>query len=673
VSWLNPSILWLLALALAPLLLHLVLRQKVRRVMFSAVRFLASAGHDVLVRRRWLEWLLAGVRTVCIVLLVAGFARPFFAGGREDAAAVGSRAMLVVMLDVSRSMSRGSVFSEALDRAQRIINENGADRDIRIVTFSDAGSVSIRDARDAGEAMEILRQASPGGAGTDIVAALTRTISSLGAGRDGQVHLVSDLQATAIERRGELPHLPHGFSMHVHAVGGNIPADSLFVSGKDAFLEIQPGENNLVTTVRIANRGRAGEADVELRLNDKPISTRRVRLPQNGQTTVDLRATIAEPGEYAGCIIVKGPPPLLDGDDRFHFVVRVVEKIRVAVINGHPARDPAQDAAFYVAAALGAGADSPFRAETFEKLPADPSPWNAVVLAAVERLPEPDIERLARYVDRGGGLIVSVGPGMDIAAFNASLGRLLPARLRGIAAEGERLLVAADRTHPLVRNVTPGGRGDFGREGFRSVYELKDSQDAHVILRFDDGRPALLEKTSGAGRILMFAGCLDRRTGNFPLRAIFVPFMREAVRSLCGGRQRSCEIVLGAPLRLPAGVRLARPDGSTAGGDAEVTLASITQPGIYRLISRDGEQLHAVNGDAAESDLRPAVAADVERAVSPAQSVEIRATASGIERVLSPAGRQQAERRWNIGWWCVLAAAVLTLAELWLAGIVSEK
>ena len=77
-----------------------------------------------------------------------------------------------------------------------------------------------------------------------------------------------------------------------------------------------------------------------MRADGKELTSKRALLPQNGDTVVSLTTTIREMGEHAGEIVVSGAPPAaalpvaLKGDDRFFFVVRVVDKLSIAIVNG---------------------------------------------------------------------------------------------------------------------------------------------------------------------------------------------------------------------------------------------------------------------------------------------------------------------------------------------------
>ena len=104
-GWTNPALLGWLAVAVAPLLIHLLSRRRYRRTEWAAMRFLAAAMRESRRRLRLEQLLLLLVRTLIIVLLVLAVADPyvqssalFFTGG-------GERTHRIFVLDGSYSMA----------------------------------------------------------------------------------------------------------------------------------------------------------------------------------------------------------------------------------------------------------------------------------------------------------------------------------------------------------------------------------------------------------------------------------------------------------------------------------------------------------------------------------------------------------------------------------------
>src|SRR5277367_1930263 len=100
--WLNPLLLAGLVALAAPVLIHLLMKVKGRRMPFSTVRFFAKAqgSRD---RNKIRHWLLLFLRLLLLALLVSAFARPFWPVSQVEAAQPKARSVLI-LLDCSASM-----------------------------------------------------------------------------------------------------------------------------------------------------------------------------------------------------------------------------------------------------------------------------------------------------------------------------------------------------------------------------------------------------------------------------------------------------------------------------------------------------------------------------------------------------------------------------------------
>jgi len=99
-----------------PLILHLLNRERARRLIFSTVRFI-QMSHQTNVRRHKLKrLLLLLMRILMLALLGLAFARPFFADAPEIIQKTGGKRNAVIVLDTSYSMQYEDVFENAKKR-----------------------------------------------------------------------------------------------------------------------------------------------------------------------------------------------------------------------------------------------------------------------------------------------------------------------------------------------------------------------------------------------------------------------------------------------------------------------------------------------------------------------------------------------------------------------------
>jgi hypothetical protein len=190
----------------------------------------------------------------------------------------------------------------------------------------------------------------------------------------------------------------------------------------------------------------------------------------------------------------------------------------VLVINGDARTVSREDEAYFLELALKASDRS---TTVMTALPDDVAPgalsnYNVVFLANVA---DPSVAlagALTRFVNAGGGLFLSVGSKVDTTVWNERLALLLPqplsltrtaAALPGQAA-GETVddrpaarLLPLDRRHPMLATFPARGEGIASARFFKFLLlePVPDTAGASVILRYETGAPALVEKTVGQG------------------------------------------------------------------------------------------------------------------------------------------------------------------------------
>src|SRR6185503_16475382 len=102
-SFLAPAFLAALAAIGIPVIIHLINRERKVVVEFPSLMFLQRIPYRSVRRQKLRHILLLAMRCLAIALLVAAFARPFFAKRVSAIATTGAR-VVVILLDRSASM-----------------------------------------------------------------------------------------------------------------------------------------------------------------------------------------------------------------------------------------------------------------------------------------------------------------------------------------------------------------------------------------------------------------------------------------------------------------------------------------------------------------------------------------------------------------------------------------
>jgi hypothetical protein len=655
-SFLAPVFLAGLAALAIPVLIHLANRPRKEVVEFPSLMFLEMIEYQASSRRRLRDLVLFALRVLALVLVVAAFARPYL--DRPDAPAMapdGGREV-VVLLDRSASMG----VDDRLDRARAAVAEvaEGLRRgDRATLILFDHGATSANRATDQPPILRRAADTVEAGAGATRFAPALRLAQSILSGSPlprREAVVISDFQRAGWDPSAVSP-LPVGTELRLVPVGAE--ADNVFVADVEFGRERFSGRDRARISARVATRGGGGEVDVELSIDGRTLQTRTVQVEPGGVETVGFDPVTVPDRPARG--VVRAGSDALPADNAFHFVLSSSRSLRVLVVR------PRSGAAPYLARALEVGPEHRIATVTADRMDREVLADVDVVVLDGADLAETDA--LTSFVDAGGGLIVALGPRSRAGTWNDA--GLLPGSLGGTRDASRGVLLAGIRhAHPVFEPFRESG-GLTGARFYR-YRELEPDGEAEVLARFDDGAPAVVTGSVGAGRVVALASTFDGVWNDLVLQPGFVPLVHRLVRHASGREAAPAWRTVGD--LLDAGTMLAvRSEGSqssTGGGAGPVLLTPgdeavavtpqmlhpLQQPGFYEL--RDprsgGDPLPvAVNMDRRESEpalLEPEV---VREAIAATEAATVTASFAPEDQ----------ERRQAL-WWYFLAGAFLMMA-----------
>ncbi len=601
----HPALLIAIIAAILPVLIYLLTRDRVRVVPFSTLRFFAGDSARLVRRKRWLETLLLAMRALLIAMIVVAFARPFL---RESANAGDARELdeaVVLLLDVSQSMSRPGAWDAAVNHA-RDAADSGA---ISLVAFDSTPQV-LAHFTDASTVRARLPAISPGASGTNLVAALRKADELLNqvAANKKRIVLVSDLPRAGFTVHAAGWKLSPGVSLEIHSVS---PPSTPPVAIVEADFP-QSLVNNRAPqpiTVRIANFTDETVTDiaVELAIPGQETRTRTLTIPANARVTAGFRAVFTQPGDHPGTLTLTAsaaPAGLL------YLNPHVMPRIGVTILAPDDEIGRRDGAAFFLSKAIRPSAESPFALRTVatSSHTIDLSDASVLILADVPALSPSLRQAVADFHRRGGGILLMPGARTQPQAFSDAFGDFAPCRLRRVidARESRRgdaraIITRVELEHPVFEVFQPPHNGDFSTVAISRYWEVTDSQLARVPLRLDDGRPFMLEKSSpGVGSCVLLTSPADPSWNNLPQRAIFLPLLHQTLRHLAVRAERPTACEVGQALSIPDGMTLRDPSGTTHDGAAIIA----TVPGHHTLLDENGQNtfVYAVNTPLSEFD-----------------------------------------------------------------------
>jgi hypothetical protein len=615
-SFANPYFLFALAGAAAPVLIHLLTRDRIQHATFPTLRFFAKRAKLVVRRKKFQELLLLLLRVALAALLALAFARPFLGTKAVDTRHEFSTARVVVA-DVSGSMRRPGL-PEALKKETRdaVQSLSGSEDAGALISFADTPKVEAGFGDNNASLKAAVETVTPGYGGTNIAEALRKANELLRGVRAKQkeIVLVSDLQRGGWNYfKGDWK-LAGDVKLTIRALKPTDAGSGLGIVEMSApnslVLDKQPSS----IAVRVANYTDQprDKVDVTLLLDGKTADAQQVNIRANGTVAVRFRHVFDTPGDNPGSVVVGAA----DSGNAVYFNARTIPRIPVLLIDGHPSDDPQKDAAFFLAKALVPMDQSPFVVKTLtpdQVAPANVAAATVVILANVGQVPALVADALEALLARGGGVLFLPGDQEKPETFNAQFGRIAPCKLRQILqarpANGETAesLTRIDFNHPIFDVFALPHHGDLTLPKFARYWETTDTQLSRVLARFGDGRPAILEREIGKGVSMALVSAIDSDWNDFARQSVFVPFVHQTVRYLAVQTGQQTTYASGDLLPLPDGDTLRDPQGQPhSAPDAGAGKPGVyaTQPGFYPVLNKAGAQdfCYAVNGNLAEGN-----------------------------------------------------------------------
>jgi Aerotolerance regulator N-terminal len=522
------------ALAALPVILHLFMRQTPKHVIFPALRLIRERQKQSKKRMRIKNWLLLLARMAVIAIMALALGRPSL----YSQVPLGSESQPTAMgLVFDTSLSMGYIerdktrLDEAKDRARELLAK-----------LPDSSQVFVVDSADPPVPVGM----SPAAALKRIESLTVRAVNRPLNSAMGQVYAaVADCDRplrvvyvlTDLCRTSWLPNRPAEGLEQVERLkkkkGSRIVTFILGVAPKEvtnvALDTAEPSSTVAIQGEPIEIRGRlrsegtkATTRVVEFTVDGKKKDEKTVQIPPKGVVEVNFMALPRGEGNlHQGKIKLSGAPDPFAVDDERFFSFRVRPPLKALLVYDDPYE------AYFVAAALdpnpGASALRPVHVEkvTAKELGArhngNLQDFAAVFLLNVKRLEEADWLALTRYVHGGGGLVVAPGHLSEPENYN-SASQLLPGQLAAaphIASPPTNMSRVTNLTHPLFERYGQDLATVLARPPVYKYWPIRGEAGAGLVLvRFDDGAPALLERTfkgPKVGKVLLWTLPLSRR------------------------------------------------------------------------------------------------------------------------------------------------------------------
>lgn len=577
------------ALAAIPVIIHMVMRQRPKHVMFPALRLLKARHKQTTRRLRIRQWALLASRMAVICLMALCLARPTC----NTTAPLGESnvpAAIALVIDTSLSMQWTDArnrdrLTEAKEMALRVVKETPITSQIFLIDSAEPIETPPMSPATAESRIKSLALKPDNHTLNAAIEAGYKSVQQSDRPRK-EVYVLTDLTTHSLDLDKPLVRPQNSdaekekkSSVQIYVIRLNAAEQSNVGLRRVSFdsTAAVAGEP-LDIRLEITNQGPATTRILELWLDGRKREQKAFELSANSDQEIMMRTPPMDQGRdglHQGEIRIRDDDPM-PFDNTAYFTVHVKPSVRVLVVT-----DLEQDALFISEAldpvrgenAGALGLSRPFRVEVARlsqldaRLKAPTDRPQVVILNNVATVSEQLWTQLNLSVRSGLGLCVALGDRTKTDSFSSPTARqLLPADpvqlVAGKPAEPWSL-VKPDANHPIFAQYAEELRTELSTVPiFRYEKIARAESGTRQLLEISDGGPALVERIfdgSIAGRVLLWSFPLARRPSSndpaswndFPRSWSFVQVMNRMTAYLSNTTDETTMVEAGRDMSLP--------------------------------------------------------------------------------------------------------------------------
>jgi len=323
-TFLFPSVLWLLSLILIPILIHLFSFKKKKTFFFSNLTFLKKIEHKNKSIRNFKNIVLLVLRCLIFSSLIIAFAQPISNNKKSN-----KEELNIIFIDNSFSMSKqgieGELLSQSKEKAKKLINNSKHGNKFKIITNENKLSYPSLNKNEAIDYIdEITYEPIPRKIAT-IINSFDKKEKII-----NHFYLFSDFQ----KNTSNLEEINPDSSIYISAIklspnnSNNIYIDSIWFT-KPFHLSQENQELN----IKIKNSINEDLKNIELSIKLKKLNRKLyINLPKKKSKIISLKYVETEKEFNQGTIIINDENCTFDNN--YYLSYRITKKSPILIING---------------------------------------------------------------------------------------------------------------------------------------------------------------------------------------------------------------------------------------------------------------------------------------------------------------------------------------------------
>ncbi len=521
-TFLNPFVLFGLAAAAIPILLHLLNLRKLKTVEFSTLRFLKELQKTSIRKLKTQQIILLILRTLIVIFSVLAFSRPTI---KSTLPSIGTHAKssIIIVLDNSLSMDitdeDGNRFSKAKKLTSEILGALEEGDEMAFIPLSSLIKNRKRSfSRNFAWLKEEIDQCSVNPATVSLNDGLRAAQGLLDASLhvNKEIYILTDLQQQEIhsleidsiklfDDKTSVFLLPSSESNN--SIDQNISIDTaIFISrvyAKDKPVELQ-------TKLYNSSASDAKGIIVSVLFNGERVAQRTVDIAAGSNVNISLQGIPHTTGLIKGEIQIEND--VLESDNHRYFSFIISSAPKVALIGNQLETDFISLSIAPHASLLKSYSANQSASVHFED-------FDLLILATT--LSQTEMQRIDAYIQNGGSVLFFPSSTESIAVqqqFFSGMG-LGPIIFQEFSESNPGICISADRQHPILQGVFKGFNSESGLGDSPKIIKALCSQAGQSIISMQGGS-FLNEIRRGEGKAMYCAVPPSPEWSSFPFTGL---------------------------------------------------------------------------------------------------------------------------------------------------------
>jgi hypothetical protein len=542
-TFLNPFVLFGLAAAAIPILIHLLNKRKLRTIEFSTLTFLKELQKNQMRKITIRQWLLLLLRMLMIIFLVLAFSRPALKG---HFGTLGSHAKtsLLIILDNTASMElhneKGKYLDQAKEKAQQVISLMQEGDDAAVIRLSELPVLTMQTlSHDKQKLQSIIEETSVSVIHHTVEDALRAGAAMLQQSKNfnKEVFILSDGQLTTLrsaavnktpnERMFEPTTKFYHFTL-ASASQQNVGIERITIP--PTLLQVQ---KPVTVSAVIKNYGNVRKEHylASMSIGGVRVMQKNISLDGGEQGTVEFSFTPARAGFITGYIELEDDEFEADNRRYFSLYIPVHISLLLAAENDLSAK--------YIETALTiANTAAPVSYFTIKRLsPAQLSTTaiqssDVILFSGIKTIPPQQLQLLKHYIASGGSMIFFPSSDSLTVSYNYLNQFGIQQFHQSVTPPPGSQFDYVDDEFPIFTGMFEAGTSK--KQSIESADAVRSLSPLHAhairpIMTLTNGAAFLWLLEFGNGKILGFSVPAVPGWSNFPLKGIFVPLLNQSV------------------------------------------------------------------------------------------------------------------------------------------------